>query len=123
MLHNDDIDTALAYHRAVTANPLLARNELWSMGSFAADLPCDFTLPPKTSLRRTATEVIRDITSRGDAYLYYLISTAVPVQLAYDRDFGGLRDGLDEAITARVAQGISDPRVQAASEALIKTIR
>jgi hypothetical protein len=60
-------------------------------------------LPSSLSLRNTATEVLREIAVYNDAYLYYLVSTYIPVALRRDPAFGGKLVELIQALELRGA--------------------
>ncbi|WP_306356162.1 MULTISPECIES: hypothetical protein [unclassified Nocardia] len=124
LLHSDDPDAAFAYQRQLDARPLLRRNELWSLATFCGDEPQtpEFALTAK-QLNRTAAEMIRDLSALNDAYLHYLVTTAIPAVLDYDPTFGSLQAELRTAVEQRLEHGVADARVRAATVALRKSIR
>ena len=115
LLGENDFDVAEEYSRSVADNPLLARNELWSLASYCADVQqtADFSLAAKCGLRKTAAEVLLDISSRNHAYLYYLVATAIPVLLDYDPSFGLSRARISRTLRERLECGINDRRTRA----------
>ncbi len=124
LLRTNDPETALAYHRELENRPLLCRNELWSLATFSGDEPQtpQFAITAK-QLKRTAADMIRDLSLLNDAYLYYLVTTAIPATLNYDSSFGSLRAELLTAVQQRLDLGIDDARVRSATVALMKSIR
>ncbi|MFR9751388.1 hypothetical protein ACL02S_10160 [Nocardia sp. 004] len=125
LLQTNDLDTAVAYHRELKANPLLRRNELWSLASFSADIPQtpQLALAGATGLSRTAMDVIGDVADRNDAYLHYLVTTAIPLLLSYDPSFGASKDILRQVVGNRLAHGVADERARAATTALARSIQ
>lgn len=124
LLQGGDVDASVAYARELATTPLLARNELWSLGTFCGDLDLGPEIGPhRTPLRRTATEVITDVLNLNDAYLHYLLTAALPVLLAYDSSFGGRHAQLRDAVRRRLDLGSSDPRVTAAAQDLLEAMR
>lgn len=71
-------------------DPLLQRNELWSLVTFGGDIALtpEIGSPTQMTRGRTASQVIGDIATLPDAYLYYLTTTAIPVLLDCDHSFG-----------------------------------
>ncbi|MBL1080087.1 hypothetical protein JK358_37390 [Nocardia sp. 2] len=125
LLGAGDHDAAESYARQVAASALLARNELWSLASFCTDIPltAQMTTSTRDGLRRTATEVIGDVVSLNDAYLHYLLTTAIPVLLAHDASFGGARTELGHALAGRLEAGIDEPHTREAGARLLKTVQ
>lgn len=64
--------------------------------------------------------MIGDIATLPDAYLYYLVTTAIPVLLDYDHSFGASIVELRRAVTQRLDHGVENTRTRAASVRLIK---
>ncbi|MVU81602.1 hypothetical protein GPX89_30725 [Nocardia sp. ET3-3] len=124
LLHTNDVEAAVAYQRELDARPLLRRNELWSLATFCGDEPQtpQFALTAK-QLKRTAAEVIRDLSNLNDAYLHYLVTAAIPAVLEHDPSFGSLRAQLGTTMEQRVEHGIADARLRAATMAFMKSIR
>lgn len=125
LLHTDDLETSIAYQRALERNPLLRRNELWSLSSYCADIQQtpQFTVTMTRGLRRTAGEVIRDVGLRNETYLHYLVNTAIPVLLERDPGFGGQQAELRRSLHERLTAGISAPIVRTAAAQLIRKTR
>jgi 2-methylisocitrate lyase-like PEP mutase family enzyme len=71
---------------------------------------------------RTASQVIGDIATLPDAYLYYLTTTAIPVLLDCDHSFGSSIAKLRCAVTQRLDHGVEDARTRAASLHLIRAM-
>ncbi|MFC6931145.1 hypothetical protein ACFQHO_12940 [Actinomadura yumaensis] len=91
LISNDDLELAERYRRELEATPVYAALEEWSFPTYSRDgrISSDFTLPGSLLLRNTAREVLREIGSYNDAYLYYLASTYIPLALRRDPTFGG----------------------------------
>lgn len=125
LLGPGDVDAAVGYHRQMQGDPLLRRNELWSLVTFGGDsaLTPEIGGATRMVLRRTATEVIGDIATLPDPYLYYLVTTAIPVLLDYDPSFGSSIADLRRAIAQRLDHGIEDARARSASLHLMNTTR
>src|SRR5262249_21982029 len=62
----------------------------------------DFSLPGSLLLRRTATEIIREIGSYPEAYIYYLVTTYIPLALNHDQTLGLSIQDLIKALSTRV---------------------
>ncbi|MFI6865562.1 hypothetical protein [Nocardia sp. NPDC050406] len=125
LLRTNELDAAIAYHRELEYSALLQRNEIWSLGTFGGDIPQtpQLILSGKPRLTRTAANVIADVTDLNDAYLYYLVTTAVPVLLSYDPTFGAAKDKLAQAISERMENGITNRNARKASATLISSLR
>ncbi|MFG1796405.1 hypothetical protein [Nocardia sp. NPDC049149] len=122
LLQAGDTDTSIAYARSLDNNALLRRNELWSMASYYADMPRspDFSLPARGSLQNTAAEVVKDICCSNEAYLHYLVTSAIPVLREHDPLFAS--DVLARALSDRLEQAVLDKRVLAASTKLLTSM-
>ncbi|RJO77679.1 hypothetical protein D5S18_08070 [Nocardia panacis] len=125
LMATNDFDVAVAYQRRLMANPLLRRNELWSLATFCGDIPqsSDFALAAGRGMRRTAAEVTTDVLDLNEAYLQYLVSAAIPVVLEYDSSFGSARDTLVHALGERLERGIVDKQLRAACASLLKSVQ
>lgn len=125
LLRSDDTDASIDYARSLDQNALLRRNELWSLTSYYADMPqsSDFSLPAKGGLRNTESEMSKDIASSNEAYLHYLVTSAIPVLLEHDRLFGTATGEIARQLRERLKKGISDKRVAAASTGLLVSMR
>ncbi|MER7541870.1 hypothetical protein [Actinomadura sp.] len=105
LISSDDFDLAERYRRELDATPVYAALEEWAFPTYTRDgrISSDFTLPSSLSLRNTATEVLREIAVYNDAYLYYLVSTYIPLALKRDPAFGGKITELIQALELRGA--------------------
>ncbi|MFB4306757.1 hypothetical protein [Actinomadura sp. GTD37] len=105
LISSDDFDLAERYRRELGATPVYAALEEWSFPTYTRDgrISSDFTLPSSLSLHNTATEVLREIAVYNDAYLYYLVSTYIPLALKRDPAFGGKVRELIQALELRAA--------------------
>ena len=105
LISSDDFDLAERYRRELDATPVYAALEEWAFPTYTRDgrISSDFTLPSSLSLRNTATEVLREIAVYNDAYLYYLVSTYIPLALKRDPAFGGKISELIQALELRGA--------------------
>lgn len=115
-----DLDTVEMYRRSIEQRPLLRANELWSLSTFAKDVlqTSDFRVPRHIPLSRTIAEIVKDATSLNDAYLYYLVSIAVPSILDHDPTFGLRGRELCTALTLRIEIGLPE-RVSKACVSMI----
>ena len=82
----------------------------------------DFTLPSSLSLRNTATEVLREIAEYNDAYVYYLVSTYIPLALKRDPAFGGKIAELIQAVELRGAE-CRDKRIRQTCNTLVRRLK
>ncbi len=103
LIGSSDIDQAQRYERMVREIPVLRIIEEWSFPTYSRDSRpnTDFSLPGSILLRRTANEVLREISRYTDAYLYYLCTTYLPLALERDATFGLRLAELAHALTAR----------------------
>src|SRR5262249_53996112 len=122
-LSTGDPAAAASYRRQLEHNPLLRRNELWSLATFGGDISQtpDFSVRIKGGLSRTVTDVLADIADLNEGYLHYLVTTAIPVVLDYDSNFGTAKDALRQALRQRLDRGIDDEQVRQATAALMKS--
>jgi hypothetical protein len=99
----DDVEQAERYQRLVLASPAARMVEEWAFPSWTRDCrpTADMSLPSSILLRRTATEVLREIDSYGEGYLYYLVTTYLPLALGRDPTFGLRVAELHAALLAR----------------------
>jgi hypothetical protein len=90
LISSDDFELAERYRRELDRTPIYQALEEWSFPTYMRDIRTspDFALPSTLPLRNTAREVLREITSYNDAYLYYLVSTYIPLALRRDPTFG-----------------------------------
>jgi len=103
LINTSDIDLAERYALTVKQTPVLAIIEEWAFPVYTRDSKpsTDFSLPGSILLRRTAHEVLREIDSYTEAYLYYLCSTYLPLALERDPTFGLRVKDLHTALLGR----------------------
>jgi hypothetical protein len=124
LINSSDLDLAQRYHRMVSQHPVLRSIEEWSFPVYTRDSRpnIDFSLPGSILLRNTAIEIIREIDTYTDAYLYYLCTTYLPLALSKDPTFGLQTTALVQAIEKRI-QKCEEPTVRAACLSLVKKIK
>ncbi|MCO5988002.1 hypothetical protein NE235_18025 [Actinoallomurus spadix] len=124
LISSNDLDLAEKYRRELDRTPVYAALEEWSFPTYMRDgrISSDFTLPGSLLLRNTAAEVLREIETYSDAYLYYLVSTYLPLALRRDPTFGRRIDDLITTIEQR-AGDCRDKRVRAACNALVRQLK
>jgi hypothetical protein len=124
LINSSDLDLAKRYHRMVSNHPVLAIIEDWAFPTYARDNRpnVDFSLPGSILLRNTSTEIIREINSYTDAYLYYLCTTYLPRALQRDPTFGLKITGLVQALEKRI-ETCEEAQVRAACLGLVKQIK
>lgn len=124
LISSNDLELAERYRRELDRIPVYAAIEEWSLPTYTRDgrISSDFTLPGSLLLRNTATEVLREIRTYNEAYLYYLVSTYLPLALRRDPTFG-LR--IADLITALEQRGSEcrDKRIRAACGTLVRHLR
>ena len=124
LISSNDFDLAERYRQELDATPVYAELEEWSFPTYTRDgrISSDFTLPSSLSLRNTATEVLREIAVYNDAYLYYLVSTYIPLALKRDPAFGGK---LPELIQALELRGVDcrDRRIRQTCNTLVRRLK
>lgn len=104
LINSDDVELAQKYERMVSGTQILSIIEEWSFPTYARDNKpsIDFSMPGSILLRKTAIEILREIGIFGDAYLYYLCSTYLPLALARDPSFGFKIKDLHQALKTRL---------------------
>ncbi len=104
LINSSDIELAQRYERMVADKPILAAIEEWSFPTYARDSRpnADFAVPGSILLRKTAVEIIREIGSYTEAYIYYLCTTYLPLALTRDPTFGLKLPDLLQALNARL---------------------
>jgi hypothetical protein len=119
----NDLDLAERYRRELERTPIYAALEEWSFPTYMRDgsLSSDFTLPSPLHLRHTAAEVLREIANYNDAYVYYLVSTYLPLALRRDPTFGGRIADLRTALQKR-GSGCRERRVRMSCNDLVKRL-
>jgi hypothetical protein len=123
IISSNDLDLAEKYNRMVATTPVLNSIEDWAFPTYTRDSRpnVDFSLPGSILLRNTATEIIREITTYPDAYLYYLCTTYLPVALSRDPTLGLKLNDLTTALKSRLEQ-CDDVKVRAACQHLMRQI-
>lgn len=115
----DDLDMAERYGRLVNDSALGKTIELWAFPSWCGDCePAeDFSLPGNLTIRRAAREVIREIHEYNDVYVWYLVTTFIPISLQeLDPTFGAQLALLQDALEARAERSeLESLRVEAAN--------
>lgn len=103
LISSNNLDLAEKYRRELDITPVYAALEEWAFPTYTRDAPIshDFTLPGSLSLRQTAAEILRELRTYNDAYLYYLVSTYLPLALRRDRTFGNRLTDLVSALEWR----------------------
>ncbi|MFA1538296.1 hypothetical protein [Actinomadura monticuli] len=124
LIGSNDFDLAERYRRELDATPVYAALEEWAFPTYTRDgrISSDFTLPSSLSLRNTATEVLREIAVYNDAYLYYLVSTYIPLALKRDPAFGGKIAELIQALELRGAD-CRDSTTRQTCNTLVRRLR
>jgi hypothetical protein len=104
VIANNDLDLATSYCSLLTRNRFLLAIEEWAFPTYTHDarVTHDFTLPRSLVLRRTASEVLREIEEYNDAYLYYLTTTVVSNILRRDPSFGASLPDLQRHLHKRL---------------------
>jgi hypothetical protein len=124
LISTNDVDLAENYRRGLDTTPVVAALEEWAFPTYTRDgrISPDFSLPGSLLLRNTAAEVLREISAYSDAYIYYLVSTYLPLALRRDPTFGARVTDLIAALEQRAA-GCRDRRVVAAAGRLVRDLR
>jgi hypothetical protein len=104
LISSNDVDLAQRYQHMVATTQILSVIEEWAFPTYARDNrpSIDFSIPGSILLRRTATEILREINSYTDAYLYYLCTTYLPLALNRDPTFGLRLQDLVKALGDRL---------------------
>lgn len=124
LISSNDFELAERYRRQLETTPVYATLEEWAFPTYSRDgrLSSDFTLPSSLSLRNTAVEVLREIVAYNDAYLYYLVSTYIPLALKRDPAFGGKITELIQALELRGAD-CQDRRTRQTCNTLVRRLK
>lgn len=124
LINSSNTDLAQKYQRMVTATPVLAIIEEWAFPTYARDSKpnVDFSLPGSILLRKTAVEILREIDTYTDAYLYYLCTTYLPLALNRDPTFGLKLQDLLQVLSARIDK-CEDAAARKACLTLIQQIK
>lgn len=100
----DDLDVAERYHELVQRDGVALMIEAWAFPTWTGDLRAtnSFDVPASLGIGNTAREVLDEVESYNDGYVYYLLRTYVPVALTrMDPLFGGHLAGLEQAVLDR----------------------
>ncbi|MGH3810279.1 MAG: hypothetical protein ACRDRU_27400 [Pseudonocardiaceae bacterium] len=121
IIATNDSDLAVHYCSSVAGNSFLSVIEEWSFPTYTHDarVTHDFSLPRSLVLRNTANEVLREIDTYNDAYLYYLAMTVVPTLLRRDPSFGARLPDLQKLLHNRL-DSCGDPVARKACNNLLK---
>jgi hypothetical protein len=113
LLRDGDPDLARRYNRDVHAHHILARNEQWSLLTFASGrrLPRVFGMPVTTP-HHIHQEVIRDVFALNEGYLTYLCRVAIPTAQLFGPSHPESRARLSAALEERLSTGISDKKLR-----------
>jgi hypothetical protein len=124
LISSGDLELAEKYHRKLETTPVFAALEEWSFPTYTRDgrITSDFTLPSSLLLQNTAREILREIAAYNDAYVYYLVSTYIPLGLQRDPTFGGRVGDLIKALERR-AERCTERRVRDACGQLVERLR
>ncbi len=124
LISSNDFELAEKYRRELDTTPLYAAVEEWAFPTYSKDgrVSSDFTLPSSLSLRNTAVEILREIVAYNDAYLYYLVSTYIPLAMKRDPAFGGKLAELIQALELRGAD-CKDKRTRQTCNTLVRRLK
>lgn len=124
LISSDDLDLAERYRRGLDTAPVCAALEEWAFPTYTRDVRIspDFSLPGPIILRNTAAEILHEITHYGDAYLYYLVSTYLPLALRRDPTFGLRITELIGALERRTSD-CRDGRIREVGGDLVKRLK
>jgi len=120
---DDDSAAAERYRRHVEQNPVARFVEEWAFPNWTRDCrpAVDMVLPRSLLLRRTAAEILREIDCYGAGYLYYLVTTYLPLALRRDATFGLRVADLRAALIAR-RETVTDPTIRRAVESFARLL-
>lgn len=125
IIQTNDLELSRHYGGVVQDTHLLGLVEDWSFPTYVRDAQVtrDFSLPRSLLLRQTAGEVVRELVSYNDAYVYYLATVYLPRALRRDPTFGLQLPHLVAGIHSR-RETSDNPDVRTACTTLLKmTIR
>jgi hypothetical protein len=110
----NDFDLAERYQRLVENNGSARIMELWAFPTWCGDSAVveSFELSLSLRLPRTAREVVAEVRDYNEAYVYYLLSTFIPLALReIDDTFGNELGALRQAILGR-AESVNEPMLR-----------
>ncbi|MDT0351116.1 hypothetical protein [Pseudonocardia charpentierae] len=121
----DDLDLARRYKARVERSGIVKVVESWAFPTWTGDYPVrsTFELPSEVRLTHTATEVIHEVREYNDAYVWYLVTTFIPLALeTIDPKFGNQLRNLADALDVR-AEATSMKELAEEARQLSKQIR
>jgi hypothetical protein len=123
LIRSNDFDLADRYRSTLAKRRVLALIEQWAFPTWTRDsrLSSDFTLPGSLLLRNTAIEILREFEEYNDAYVYYLMTTCLPLALERDPTFGLRVADLQKSIERR-RDGCQEARFRKACDSLGKQL-
>jgi hypothetical protein len=123
LIHTGDLAWAQRYKHIVDTSPVARLLELWSFPTWTRDRNAtpDFTLERSLLLRETAREVIAEVQVYNEAYVWYLVTTYVPLALESDPTFGFQLEEFSAALRLRREQ-LDSREVRAACDALLQSL-
>lgn len=114
----NDLSIVDRYRSRVASHHNLIVNEVWSHATYANDLPVGHPqLPRQLKLHLTASMTIRDMDNYNDAYVYYLLTVALPLLVRTDPSFGGCRQSMLHAVM-RTMERRPSPAIETAAKKL-----
>ncbi|MBT0567419.1 hypothetical protein [Williamsia sp. CHRR-6] len=126
LFSTEDADLVKFYGSRVAAQPDLARSEVLSLSTFSGDLGVAAAWGSPSAipaLERTATDVLSDLGTRADAYVYYLLEVAIPQLLRTDPTFGGRAAALWSRLCAIRHRDSLTMRTRSAADLLATRLR
>lgn len=124
VISTNDFDAVERYSHSVARRPLLRIVEDWAFPTYVRDArpTNDFTLPRSLALRQTSVEVLGEMNSYNEAYLYYLSKVYIPLALQRDPTFGSNLDQLANLLEQK-SDYCSDPKVRDTISGLYRELR
>lgn len=124
LITSNNTDLAQEHGRLVASTPVLSIIEEWAFPTYTKDCKpnADFSLPGSMLIRRTVTEIIREINFYPEAYVHYLVTTYIPLALSRDQTFGLRIQDLISARSARV-EICEDLKVKKACLTLLRRLK
>jgi hypothetical protein len=123
LIHTGDLGWAERYKHIVDTNSVARLLELWAFPTWTRDRNAtpDFTLERSLLLRETAREVIAEVQGYNEAYVWYLVTTYIPLALESDPTFGLQLGELCAALRQRRDE-FDSPEPRAACDGLLQTL-